>query len=71
MTQHGHASLVARPLLDLLGQVVTDAAQAHYAKRVSDAFQQAGSSVGEVGQQLSDWLGRQRGSAGNGPDDES
>jgi hypothetical protein len=46
----------------------TDAAQEHYAKRVSDAFQQAGSSIGEVGQQLSDWLGRQRGSGG-GPDD--
>ena len=48
----------------------TDAAQEHYAKRVSDAFQQAGSSIGDVGQQLSDWLGRQRGSGGDGPDDE-
>jgi hypothetical protein len=48
----------------------TDAAQEHYAKRVSDAFQQAGSSIGEVGQQLSDWLGRQRGT-GAGADDES
>src|SRR5512132_2678600 len=47
-----------------------DAAQEHYAKRVSDAFQQAGSSIGEVGQQLSDWLGRQRGSGGDGRDDE-
>jgi hypothetical protein len=47
----------------------TDAAQEHYAKRVSDAFAQAGSSIGEVGQQLSDWLGRQRGSGG-GRDDE-
>jgi Zn-dependent protease with chaperone function len=38
-----------------------DAAQEHYAKRVSDAFQQAGSSINEVGQQLGDWLSRQRG----------
>ena len=30
----------------------TDAAQEHYAKRVSDAFRQAGLSIGEVGQQL-------------------
>jgi len=37
-----------------------DAAQEHYAKRVSDAFQQAGSSMNEVGQQLGDWLARQR-----------
>ena len=43
-----------------------DAAQEHYARRVSDAFQQAGSSVGEVGQQLGDWLARQR---GKGEDD--
>jgi Zn-dependent protease with chaperone function len=38
-----------------------DAAQEHYAKRVTDAFQQAGSSINEVGQQLGDWLSRQRG----------
>jgi Zn-dependent protease with chaperone function len=38
-----------------------DAAQEHYAKRVADAFQQAGSSINEVGQQLGDWLSRQRG----------
>jgi Zn-dependent protease with chaperone function len=37
-----------------------DAAQEHYAKRVADAFQQAGSSINEVGQQLGDWLARQR-----------
>jgi Zn-dependent protease with chaperone function len=41
-----------------------DAAQEHYAKRVADAFSQAGSSINEVGQQLSDWLARQRGSGG-------
>jgi Zn-dependent protease with chaperone function len=38
-----------------------DAAQEHYSGRISDAFQQAGSSIGEVGQQLGDWLSRQRG----------
>ena len=38
-----------------------EAAQAHYADRVSDAFQQAGSSINEVGQQLGEWLARQRG----------
>lgn len=38
----------------------TDAAQAHYGKRIGDAFQQAGSSLSEVGQQLGDWLSRQR-----------
>ena len=37
-----------------------DAAQEHYAKRVSDAFGQAGSSINEVSQQLGDWLSRQR-----------
>jgi Zn-dependent protease with chaperone function len=37
------------------------AAQAHYAGRISDAFAQAGSSLQEVGQQLGDWLRRQRG----------
>jgi len=41
-----------------------DAAQEHYAKRVSDAVAQAGSSVSEVGQQLGDWLARQRRGAG-------
>jgi len=47
-----------------------DAAQEHYAKRVSDAFQQAGSSIGEVGQQLSDWLSRQRSAGDDRPDEE-
>jgi len=41
-----------------------DAAQDHYAKRVTDAFSQAGSSVSDVGQQLADWLKRQGGSEG-------
>jgi hypothetical protein len=36
-------------------------AQTHYGERIGDAFAQAGSSISEVGQQLSDWLGRQRG----------
>ena len=38
-----------------------DAAQAHYAERVGDAFAQAGSSLNDVGRQLGDWLARQRG----------
>jgi Zn-dependent protease with chaperone function len=46
-----------------------DAAQEHYSKRISDAFQQAGSSVGEVGQQLGDWLSRQRKGNGNSNED--
>lgn len=37
-----------------------DAAQAHYAERISDAFGQAGSSLSDVGQQLGDWLARHR-----------
>lgn len=41
-----------------------DAAQDHYARRVTDAFSQAGSSVSDVGQQLADWLKRQGGSEG-------
>jgi Zn-dependent protease with chaperone function len=47
----------------------TDAAQEHYAARISDAFQTAGSSIGEVGQQLGDWLARQRGGPGQDDDD--
>lgn len=42
-----------------------DAAQAHYAKRISDAFGQAGSSLSDVGQQLGDWLSRQREQSGS------
>jgi Zn-dependent protease with chaperone function len=38
-----------------------DTASAFYADRVSGAFQTAGSSISEVGQQLSDWLKRTRG----------
>jgi Zn-dependent protease with chaperone function len=38
-----------------------EAAQEHYSKRMADAFSQVGSSISEVGQQLGDWLGRQRG----------
>jgi Zn-dependent protease with chaperone function len=41
------------------------AAQDHYATRISDAVNQAGSSINEMGQQLGDWLSRQRG-GGNG-----
>ena len=47
-----------------------DAAQEHYAKRMADAFQQAGSSIGDVGQQLGDWLARQRTGGSDGDDDE-
>ena len=46
----------------------TDAAQEHYTKRVSDAFTQAGSSINDVGQQLGDWLSRQRGRDESAPD---
>ena len=35
-------------------------AQAHYSERIRDAFKDAGQSVGEIGQQLGDWLNRNR-----------
>jgi Zn-dependent protease with chaperone function len=38
-----------------------DAAGAFYADRVGSAFQSAGSSIADVGQQLGDWLKRTRG----------
>ena len=41
------------------------AARDHYADRISSAVQEAGSSVAEVGQQLGDWLNRQRGGGGS------
>ena len=41
-----------------------DATSVFYADRVSGAFQAAGSSISEVGQQLGDWLKRNRGRAG-------
>jgi Zn-dependent protease with chaperone function len=37
-----------------------EVAGAYYSQRVTDAIQQAGSSVAEVGKQLGDWLNRQR-----------
>jgi Zn-dependent protease with chaperone function len=37
-----------------------DAASAFYGERISAAFQQAGTSISEAGQQLGDWLKRQR-----------
>jgi Zn-dependent protease with chaperone function len=40
-----------------------EAAGQHYGERVRDAFRGAGQSVQEVGQQLGDWLARQRGGA--------
>jgi hypothetical protein len=39
-----------------------DAASAFYADRISGAFQQAGTSIAEAGQQFADWLKRQRSS---------
>ena len=36
------------------------AAQEHYANRVRDAFKDVGDSVGDVGQQLADWLAKQQ-----------
>jgi Zn-dependent protease with chaperone function len=44
----------------------SDAAQAHYGDRISEAFNQAGSSIGDVGQQLGEWLARNRDRNGNG-----
>jgi peptidase M48-like protein len=37
-----------------------DAASAFYGERISAAFQQAGTSIAEAGQQLGDWLKRNR-----------
>jgi Zn-dependent protease with chaperone function len=37
-----------------------DTAASHYGKRVTDAFGAAGSSIGDVGEQLGNWLQRQR-----------
>jgi Zn-dependent protease with chaperone function len=36
------------------------AAQDHYARRVRDAFKDVGGSLNDVGEQLSDWLSRQK-----------
>ena len=46
-----------------------DAAQEHYAKRVSDAFQQAGSACRSARSASSsnDWLARQRGGGASEP----
>jgi Zn-dependent protease with chaperone function len=38
----------------------SDAAQAHYGDRIAEAFNQAGSSISDAGQQLGDWLARNR-----------
>ncbi|HEY7599602.1 MAG TPA: M48 family metallopeptidase, partial [Candidatus Limnocylindrales bacterium] len=38
-----------------------DTASAYYAERISGAFQSAGSSLADVGQQLGDWLNRTKG----------
>ena len=39
-----------------------DAAAAHYGQRVRDAFKDASDSINDAGQQLGDWINRQRGS---------
>jgi Zn-dependent protease with chaperone function len=44
-----------------------EAASQHYGDRVRDAFRGAGESIQDVGQQLGDWLAKQRGGAGGGP----
>jgi hypothetical protein len=41
-----------------------DAASAFYADRIGSAIQSAGTSVADVGQQLGDWLKRQRSTDG-------
>ena len=40
-----------------------DGAAAHYGERVKGAFEKAGTSVSEVGDQLSDWLEKRKGEA--------
>jgi Zn-dependent protease with chaperone function len=37
-----------------------DSAVSHYGDRISGALEQAGSSIAEIGEQLGDWLSRQR-----------
>jgi Zn-dependent protease with chaperone function len=48
-------------------QEEASAASAHYGERIRDAFRDAGESLADVGQQLGDWLARQRGKSE--PDD--
>ena len=43
-------------------------AAVHYTERVRDAFNEAGQSIAEVGQQLGDWLSKQRAARGDGDD---
>jgi Zn-dependent protease with chaperone function len=45
-------------------------ASVHYGERIRDAFTEAGQSVADVGQQLGEWLSKQRGSRGDGDGDE-
>lgn len=45
------------------------AASSHYGERIGDAIGQAGSTVNDLGQQLGDWLARQRGGASGKPPD--
>jgi hypothetical protein len=47
-----------------------EAAGLHYGDRVRDAFRGAGESMQDVGQQLGDWLSRQREKSGGGGEPE-
>jgi hypothetical protein len=46
-----------------------DAAGAYYGERIAGAFQQAGTSIAEAGEQLGEWLKRQRAKSGEANDD--
>ena len=46
------------------------AASVHYGERIRSAFTEAGQSVAEVGQQLGEWLSKQRSSRGDDEDDQ-
>ena len=41
-------------------------AQDHYARRIRDSFKDVGDSIGDVGQQLADWLAKQNRNQGDG-----
>jgi Zn-dependent protease with chaperone function len=47
-----------------------DAAGAHYGERIRDAFKDAGQSISDVGQQLGDWLAKQRSGRDGEPEDD-
>jgi hypothetical protein len=41
----------------------------HYGERIRDAFSDAGNSIADVGQQLGEWLQKQRGRSAEDEDD--